>query len=68
MNGYANLLRTREVPAGYRGTALIRVVLRCRHRVAVQQNIPCPSLDLVMRNSDKKRILAANASKLRILH
>ena len=31
MNGYANLLRGREVPAGYRGAALIRVVLECRH-------------------------------------
>jgi len=41
MNGYANLLRGREVPAGYRGAALSRVVLECRHGVAVLQNIPC---------------------------
>lgn len=54
MNGYANLLRDREVPAGYRGAALIRVVLGSRHRVAVLQNIPCPSLELVMCNADKK--------------
>lgn len=44
MNGYANLLRDREVPAGYRGAALIRGVLGSRHRVAVQQNISCPLL------------------------
>ena len=48
MNGYANLLRGREVPAGYRGAALIRDVLGCRHRVAVLQNIPCPLVDLVL--------------------
>lgn len=49
MNGYANLLRGREVPAGYRGAALIRDVLGCRHGVAVLQNISCPSLWSVRR-------------------
>ena len=48
MNGYANLLRGREVPAGYRGAALIRVVLACHYGVAVRQNIPCPLVDLVL--------------------
>ena len=53
MNGHANLLRGREVPAGYRGTALIRVVLECRHGVAVLQNIPCPTVDIILRSAAK---------------
>lgn len=47
VNGYANLLRAREVLAGYRGAALMRGVLALRHSVAVQQNIPCPFVGLV---------------------
>lgn len=65
MNGYANLLRGREVPAGYRGAALIRVVLGYRHKVAVLQNISCPSIGGMMRSTTKHR--PKNQSRCKML-